>query len=186
MKNKKLFKSLTTSALILTSAMAFSSSAFADPVEFKNGEATITNYNLTKLTFTKVFKNSNSSSTWAERKAADPKLAAFTDFTQFNQKFKLVRNNSDSDTPLNPARGNTIDEQKADVLNDAKYIVTVKTAPADEAKNDISIVYEILVDGYDDTNKQSYTFKISEYTDATTDYESSHSADEAAPENGNW
>ena len=172
MKNKKLFKSLTTSALILTSAMAFSSSAFADAKEFtlntatNNLEAEITNTFIDDkitLIFTKKFTGGEFQ-TWEQRKLHDSNLAKFENKDEFKNIFTLQRKVSTADDSTYENM-----EQK----NDAVYISNTKyyrviSATAD---NDTStIVYKIEVDK-NTPDATTYSFRIDETNPQSTYYQ---------------
>lgn len=184
MKNKKLFKSLTTSALILTSAMAFSSSAFAAPVSFAGDVAEITNtFNTEKtLTFTKVFKGGNFAN-WAARNV-DGSLNKFTTASEFENLFKLERATKknmdgkyifdDSDPAYTPTALTYINATTSTIGTD-NYKVTVNPTVVDSTDGNSSstITYTITVDA-EDENAEPYIFRISESPNATTQYKSSN------------
>lgn len=191
MKNKKLFKSLTTSALILTSAMAFSSSAFAAPAVFdQNDEAgnpnsltTITNTRNTMatLTFKKVFKGGGYTG-WTDRKTKDTSLADFDDASKFKTIFTLKRGFKDSSGDItwentvldinNSLSDNNLLESS--YHNYYKVEVT-KTDEHDNTDGTDTITYTIKIDA-DDDNGKSYVFGIEENSTAAPSYYSEHKA----------
>ncbi len=184
MKNKKLFKSLTTSALILTSAMAFSSSAFAKPVEFENNVATITNTRNTMatLTFKKVFKGGGYTG-WTDRETKDTSLADFDDASKFKTIFTLKRGFKDSsgnitweDTVLDI--NNSLSDNNLLESNYHNYykVEVTKTDEHDNADDGTdTITYTIKIDA-DDNNGKSYVFGIEENSTAAPSYYSEHKA----------
>lgn len=190
MKNKRLFKNLTASALTLTSVLAFSSTAFADnPAPFTTSattgkeEATITNTLNTErtLTFKKVFTGGSFKS-WTERTTEDAKLLKFTanqteakdynsskiDVTDFDNIFtmyrggtKMTSNRVDIGTKVIDTDNYTVQLMKIDDVTDTSGNATT------------TITYQIKIDN-EDASGQPYTFSIGEKADATTYYSSSN------------
>lgn len=200
MKNKRLFKNLTASALTLTSVLAFSSTAFADPVQFSpilssdgvpSGEegATIENTLNTErtLTFKKVFTGGSFKS-WTERTTEDAKLLKFTanqteakdynsskiDVTDFDNIFTMYRNNTKmSEITPNKGKRVTIGSTVTGSNDYTVQLMKIDDVTDTSGNATTTITYQIKIDN-EDASGQPYTFSIGEKADATKDYSSSN------------